>query len=129
MYYVTDTHSLIWYLAEDKKLGKKAFSLFEKADDGKATIIIPTIVLAEIISICEKKKVELRVKEIFGRIKDSLNYIPYNLDMETLESVITIKGVPEIHDKIIVATSLLTDSILITKDEEIINSGIVETIW
>ena len=129
MYYVTDTHSLIWYLTEDKKLGKNALSIFNDADNGKAIIIVPTIVLAEIISICEKKRVELKIREVLDKIKNSLNYIPYNLDVETLEKVISIKNIPEIHDKIIVAISLLTNSKLITKDKEIVNSKLVEAIW
>ena len=120
---------MVWYLANDKKLGKTALSLFEKADNGEVIILVPTIVLAEIISICEQKRVELKIKEVIDKIKNSSNYIPYNLDIETLEEVITLNDIPEIHDKIIVAVSLLTGSKLITKDEEIIKSGIVETVW
>ena len=129
MYYVTDTHSLIWYLAEDEKLGKKAFSIFDKADRGEAIIIVPTIVLSEMIYICEKKRAGLEIKDVIHKIKNSLNYIPYNLDIETLEKLITIKNIPEMHDRIITAIALLTGSILITKDKEIIKSKIVETIW
>ena len=129
MNHVTDTHSLIWYLTEDKKLGRKALSIFTKADMGEAIIIVPTIVLAEIIFICEKKKAELEIKHVIDKIKNSLNYIPYNLNMEILEKVITIKNISEMHDRIITAITLVTGAILITKDEEIIESKEVETIW
>ena len=129
MYHVTDTHSLIWYLTEDNKLGKKAFSIFDKADRGEAIIIVPTIVLSEMIYICEKKRAGLEVKDVIHKIKNSLNYIPYNLDIETLEKLITIKNIPEMHDRIITAIALLTGSVLITKDKEIIKSKTVETIW
>jgi PIN domain nuclease of toxin-antitoxin system len=30
--FVADTHALLWYLTEDKKLGIKAQEVFEKAD-------------------------------------------------------------------------------------------------
>lgn len=129
MYYTTDTHSLIWYLTEDKKLSKKALAIFNEAEKGEAIIIIPAIVLAEMIYICEKKKSELKIKIVIDKIKYSLNYVPYNLNMEVLEKVIGIKGIPEIHDRIIAAIALITDSTLITKDEEIAQSGIVKTIW
>jgi len=46
MYYVTDTHSLIWYLTNDKRIGKKAYSMFNKADKREEIIVIPTIILA-----------------------------------------------------------------------------------
>ena len=129
MYYVTDTHSLIWYLTEDKKLGKKAFSIFAKADRGEAIIIVPTIVLSEMIYICEKKGAELKIKDVIHKIKNSLNYVPYNLDIETLEKLMNIKNISEMHDRIITAIALLTGSILITKDKEITKSKTVETIW
>jgi len=129
MNYVTDTHGLIWYLTGNKKLGKEALNLFEKADKGDITIIVPVIVLAEIIYICEKREAGLKIQQVFDTIKKSLNYVVYNLDMDVLEKVTTIKDILEIHDRIIIATSLLTNSKLITKDEEISNSKIVDTIW
>ena len=129
MYYITDTHSLIWHLTEDKKLSKKALAIFTEADKGEAIIIVPTIVLAEIIHICEKKKSELKIKNVIDKIKDSLNYVSYNLNMEVLEKVIGIKDISEMHDRIITAIALITGSMLITKDEEIVKSGIVKTIW
>jgi predicted nucleic acid-binding protein len=49
--FVTDTHALLWYLTEDKQLGKKALKIFEKADKGEAEIIIPTTVLAEALKM------------------------------------------------------------------------------
>ena len=129
MYYIADSHSLIWHLTEDKKLGRKALEIFTKADNGEIIIIVPTIVLAEIIHICEKKKAKLEIKEIIHKIKTSLNYIPYSLNMEVLDKTIALKDVSEIHDKIIIATATITGAILITKDKEITNSKIVKTIW
>lgn len=49
--------------------------------------------------------------------------------MEVLEKVIGIKDISEMHDRIITAIAIITDSTLITKDEEIAKSGTVETIW
>ena len=104
-------------------------SIFAKADKGEAIIIVPTIVLAEMIYICEKKKVELNAKQIINKIKKSLNYIPYNLDIEILEEIFSIKNISEMHDRIITAVTLITKAILITKDKEIIKSGKTRTIW
>lgn len=129
MHYVTDSHSLIWYLTEDNRLGKNASSIFTKADKGEEVIIVPTIVLAEIIYICEKKKVDIEIKQIISKIKDSLNYIIYNLNIEILEEVITLKEISEMHDRILVTTTKLLDAVLITKDREIMKSKIVRTVW
>ena len=129
MHYVTDSHGLIWYLTEDKRLGRNALFIFTKADRGEATIIVPTIVLAEIIHICEKKKVDLQVKKVIDKIKSSLNYLSYNLDIEVLEGVTSLKNISEMHDRILVATARLLNAILITKDKEITKSKVVKTIW
>jgi len=129
MYYVADAHGIIWYLTEDKKLGEKASSIFNRADNGEEIIIIPTIVLAEIMHICDKRKLKVKVKDILEKIKGSLNYIPYSLDLDVLEEAEKIKEISEMHDKIIVATCILTGALLITKDKEIINSKIIQTVW
>ena len=50
MDYVTDTHSLVWYLADDSRISKKALEVFEGTIK-EGSIIIPAVVLAEIMFI------------------------------------------------------------------------------
>lgn len=129
MYFVTDAHSLIWHLIDDKRLGRDALSIFDKADNSEVIIIVPTIALAEIIHICEKRKVGLKINEVIEKIHTSSNYIPCSLNMDVLEKSISLKNVPDIHDRLIVATTKMFKAKLISKDEEIKKSGIVEMIW
>lgn len=129
MLYVVDTHSIIWFLTDDDRLGKKAKETLEKADEGKVIIIIPTIVLAELIFICEKKNASVKFKDVMDRIKESSNYIYYNLDMRIISEIVDFKQIPEMHDRIIAATAKLNKATLITKDGKIRDSKIVETVW
>ena len=129
MSYVLDTHALIWFLTSDSKLGKKALELLRNADDERETIIIPTVVLAEVLHICEKKKVALKFKEILKKINDSSNYIIYDLNLEVILKLEELDKINELHDRIIIATSILSDSKIITKDEIIRNSNYVEVVW
>src|SRR5439155_22961392 len=47
--YVTDTHALIWYTQPKKsRLGKRAKSLFERAEEERALIYVPSVVLWEL---------------------------------------------------------------------------------
>lgn len=55
--YVTDTHSLLWYLFNNPRLSKKAQAVFNKADEGDAKVYIPNIVPVEIVYLLEKAKV------------------------------------------------------------------------
>lgn len=45
--YVVDTHALIWYLTNDKKLGAQASQIFNAAENGETRLVIPAIVVAE----------------------------------------------------------------------------------
>ena len=129
MYYVTDTHSLIWFLTEEyKKLGKSALEIYEEAEKRNLTIIIPSIVLAETLAICEKERIEVKFEDLLNKINDSLNYVIYDLDIEILKEVVKILKGHDLHDRIIVATAVLTKSKIITKDEKITKSKIVEII-
>ena len=127
--YVTDTHGLIWFLTEDRKLGKKAEEIFLSADRGDATVVIPSIVLLEILHICEKQNAKLKFKQIFDMVQNSLNYPVYPLDMDVVEVCQNIKETLSLHDRVIVATAKLLNARLITKDKEIIKSGLVEVVW
>jgi len=112
MLYVADTHSIIWFLTKDERLGKKAKDILEKADEGKVIVIIPTIVLAELIFICEKKDASIKFKEILDKINESSNYIYYNLDIKVILEISNLSKIPEMHDRIITATAKLNRAIV-----------------
>jgi PIN domain nuclease of toxin-antitoxin system len=87
------------------------------------------IVLFECLYVCEKKRVDLEFRQIIEKIKSTLNYLVYPLDEEVILTCQDVKEITEPHDRIIVATAKLLNARLITKDEKIRNSKIVETIW
>ena len=129
MSYVLDTHALIWFLTSDNKLGNKALELLRRADTGKETIIIPTVVLAEVLYICEKNKVAIKFKEIFEKINEKDNYIVYDLNLEVILKLEELSKIHELHDRIILATAVLSDSKIITRDGPIKESNYAEVVW
>lgn len=129
MVYVTDTHPFLWFLADDRRLGKRARKVFEEAETGEAVIIVPTIVLAESSYISMKKDFKVKFDEIINLVESSINFPPYPLDIETVRAITRLTKLKEIHDKIIVATARGVNASLITRDKEIIKSGYVKTIW
>src|SRR5437016_3309501 len=46
--YVVDTNALIWYLINDKKLGRAASEVFAAAERGETRLILSSIVFAEL---------------------------------------------------------------------------------
>ena len=129
MIYVTDTHSLIWFLSDNRSLSTKAREIFEITEKGKNIIVIPTIVLAELFHICEKKNILNLFSEIINKLKTGTNYIVYNLDLDVIIECKNLNKIPEMHDKIIAATTKILGVVLITKDQEIQASAYIKTIW
>lgn len=127
--FVVDTHALLWHLTEDEKLGENAKEILAKADGGEVVIIIPTIVLAESLFIIEKKKADLVFKDIIRKIEKSLNYVVYPLYIQTVLACSDLKEIPEIHDRIIVATAKALNAGIISKDDEINKFKDVKVIW
>jgi PIN domain nuclease of toxin-antitoxin system len=128
MDYVADTHSLVWYFTDDSRLGEKALRAFEQTTQ-EGIVIIPSIVLAEIIFISKKGRITLTFEETLERIDEYENFDIAELDVNILKVVDKIEADLEMHDKLIVATSLFFQTELITKDKRIKEAGIVTTIW
>ncbi|MDI6807117.1 MAG: PIN domain-containing protein [Candidatus Aenigmarchaeota archaeon] len=127
--YVTDTHGFLWFLTEDKRLGKKAEEIFVSCDKGETIIVIPSIVLMEALLICERKKVDMEFKKVLKKIQNTFNYPVYPLDLKVVNICEELKQFADPHDRIVVATAKLLDVSIITKDKRIRDSKLVETIW
>ena len=128
MNFVTDTHSLVWYFTDDHRLSKKALKSFEGTILA-GSIIIPTVVLAEIQFIARKGRVALGFTETLARIEAAENFEIVPLDLDVLKRAAQIEIDLEMHDKLIVATALFYGTGLITRDEKITKSKIVKTVW
>lgn len=129
MIYVTDTHPFLWYLSEDDRLSKTAKSAFDMAESGGATIIIPTIVLAESMHVLGKGQFAIRFEDIIKKAETGWNFTTMPLDISIIKRIENLTKLPELHDRIIVATADILKSELITRDRAIKKSGYVKTIW
>ena len=128
MYYVTDTHSLVWYFTSDPRLSSKALSAFSEAEsDGN--IIVPAVVLAEIMFIAKKGRITISFAETLDKIGESGNFIIAPLDADILKIADKIGANMEMHDKLIAATAIYYEAVLITRDENLSRSQIVTTVW
>jgi len=81
------------------------------------------------MDISEKKRIKVNYEEILEKIENSNNFEIYSLDVDVLPVARNITTIPELHDRIVVATAKLLDAKLLTKDENIQKSGIVEIVW
>ena len=51
MNFVTDTHALLWWFVDSPKISPRAAEVFAKCEQGEDLIFIPSIVIAEALSI------------------------------------------------------------------------------
>ncbi len=129
MNFITDTHALLWWFIDSPKISPKASEIFKKCEEGENIIFIPSIVIAETLSIFDKKRVSFDFKKLFKKINNSENFVLIALDYPILHKMVDLKDVPELHDKIIVSTAKYLNQPVITKDETLENLSYIKTIW
>lgn len=126
---VADTHTLIWYFDHDKRLGTNAESVI---DDPINEIVCPTIVLAEIFFLSNKRRI---VKDFQGIMEELAADSRFIFSPLSKDVVVQMPPNLEMHDAIIVATSIILTKIsgdevpILTKDREIQLLPYIKTIW
>jgi predicted nucleic acid-binding protein len=129
--YVADTMALARYLEDN--LPKRANEVFEKAETGKATILVPDIVIAEFIYIGLKGRLKVSdpraaITELLSDLQSSPFLRPVGMSSAAWEAFIDSR-VPELHDRLIYSTDVTNEAdAIITNDPEIIASA-YPTIW
>ena len=129
MILVLDTHPVVWFLEASSRLSSKAQ---QSISDPSSQLIIPSIVLAEITYLYERKRIATPASEIRTRLIAANNVVVYPLDEQVVDKLPTAL---DIHDGIIVATALLYRDVLrqevavVTKNEMIAGSGLINVIW
>jgi PIN domain nuclease of toxin-antitoxin system len=122
--YVTDSHSLIWYLLDSPKLSFNASEVFKAVEQGRAKLLIPAIVIAEIIFIVQSGKVQADLDSLLLDIQESDNFQISPLGLDELICLKEQIEIPEMHDRLIVCEALLKKGKIITKDKQIKDSGL-----
>jgi PIN domain nuclease of toxin-antitoxin system len=127
--YVTDTHSLLWYLYNPKRLGPEAARAFDEVAANEADLIVPVIVIAEIVYILQAGKVAANFDDVLSHLQASPNIVIHPLAVERAIELNTTTAVPEMHDRLIALEARAHGAKLIAHDQAISNAGVVATVW
>ncbi|MEW6207069.1 MAG: PIN domain-containing protein [Acidobacteriota bacterium] len=130
--YILDTHALIWYLEGNLRLGAAAKAAM---DDPISDLILPIIALAEAVDIVDKGRTGITdVSVLLDRVLNDPRIEIHPLTFDVLKHSLAATAVPEMHDRLIVATALFLQSLghqtaLLTKDNQILASALVPVVW
>jgi len=133
MPYVTDTHTLIWYMTDDPNLSIKAKRIFKKVDNIQEHVFIPCIVFFELLYLIEKKKIGVDFDSFLAMVSSSNNYMiePMCLPIIEKSRKIPREMVADPWDRLIAATSMHLNFPLISRDETLKELRLegLEVIW
>ncbi len=128
-FYVVDTHALIWYLLNDKKLSQSAKAIFQAAEQNQTILIISAIVIAELYYANVKNKWFPDFVKLYGDIisKPFIRFIP--LEPNHILNFEQDAAVPEMHDRVIAGVARRLNAPLISSDPLIKAAAIVMIVW
>jgi PIN domain nuclease of toxin-antitoxin system len=129
---VVDTHSIVWYLAQDPNLSATAMAALDGATQAGDSIFVPAICLVELTYLVEKNRLPALARE---RLIEALDdpEMPIRLaplDRAMIDAVASVNRseVPDMPDRIVVATALALQLPLATRDANI-RASQIQTIW
>ncbi len=127
-----DTHVIIWDALKPSKLSKKAKKAISEANENDGMIFCE-ISLWEIAMLIKKKRFEIDVtySEFIRLLKHSGNYIFKGItpDIAELSTNLPAALNNDPADRVICATAIMNNTVLITADKNIRKSKLIETVW
>ena len=127
---VADTHTVIWYLFSDPRLGANASAFIDAAVKSGDRIGISSISLAEIVYLIEKSRLPANaLEDLLAAMADPrsvLQQIPVEAQVILKMQKATRREVRDLPGRLIAATAELYDVPLLSGDARIFS---VRTIW
>ena len=129
---IADTHTAIWYLFSDGRLGRAASDFIDTTILAGDHIGISAISLAEMIYLIEKQRIPANALEdvlaAIGDPKNVLQEVHLHAGIVTEMAQVPRKDVPDLPDRIIAATALFHGVPVISRDGRIRSSN-VQSVW
>lgn len=127
--YTVDTHALFWYLIASPRLGVQAKRAFDEGAQGQAVIYVPAIVLAELFFLNEKAGYPLDFSAEYTRMRETGQFVFVALMPEDILDLAADAAVPEMHDRMIVGVARRMGATCLSFDQQVVQSGLVVTLW
>lgn len=130
--YVIDTHALIWFLEGSPRLGQAAQTVMSAPT---SEMVLSLIALAEAVDIVNKRRTTISsVADLLLDVTTDTRIELLPFTFEVLQQSLIANAVPEMHDRLIVATALYLESLghqvsVLSRDVSIVTSQLVTIVW
>jgi PIN domain nuclease of toxin-antitoxin system len=127
--YLLDTHVMIWWLTNDRKVSKEHAKLLERSERSGTAVGFSAISLWEIAKLVERGRIELTqsVDDSLEQLETSefVTILPLTARVAVESTRLGARFHADPIDQVIVATARCHGLTLLTVDERIIESGVV----
>jgi len=128
MEFLADTVAIVRHLRQHPALGRQTARILDEADAGQHHIYLSAISLMEVLYLAEARRIDLPLNELIDHIQGSTNYTIVPVDTDIVQVAVGVDDVPELHDRIIVATARYLGVPILSSDKVIAASKHVKTI-
>jgi len=129
---VADTHAVVWYLYDDKRLSPEVGAFIDGAARRGDAIGVSPITLVEIVYLAEKGRIQPQTLALVATALQSsdsvLVEVPLDLNVAQALPHVPRTDVPDMPDRIIAATALHFQVPVISRDARI-QAANLQTIW
>ena len=129
---IADTHTAIWYLFSDPRLGRVASAFIDETIARGDQIGLSSISLAEMVYLVEKGRIETSaLDDTLAALADPsavLHQIPLDESIVLKMRDVSRKDIPDLPDRVVAATALLYSVPVLSCDGRIRSSNI-HWIW
>ena len=132
MIYVTDTHTLVFYVTGAlRHLSPRCRTIFRRAEVERDRVHVPAVCFFEIALLLERGRLRSRIDfEAWHDLVAAHPGLPIErLSWEDVREARGLAGLVDPFDRLIAGTAVRLEVPLLTNDERMRRSGLVRTIW
>jgi PIN domain nuclease of toxin-antitoxin system len=124
--YVLDTHACVFALSAPRRLGRRARRVLTGPGDHR--FWLPAAAAAEIALLRELGRIELGLPELRTAM-DTSSLLFLDLTWQQLNEFSSLTSIRDPFDRLIVSAARSLGARLISKDETLADSGLVDVVW
>jgi predicted nucleic acid-binding protein len=127
--YVIDTNVLFWQMTQSSRITRAAADVFIEAEAGRAHLVVPFIVLAELYYLNNKygRPIDFVAELTSMRSAPNVEFVLHEPD--DLLEFDHDAAVSEMHDRLVVGIARRMGLPCVTSDQSIHDSKLVPIIW